>query len=203
LGNVGGNTVNAGDDYNLSVVGNSYMLEVVTPSQADPGAIEFDGKIYPLVNVNGILWAAENLKLAAATYSKNGDDYYYKITSASNLDDAIRGINDNCRLPTRAEIMSLIDYFGGYTTTCSASLCSSSEWDPNAGNGNNYSGLNFLPKSCCYADGSFDSLHVGMQSYCLGKDGWLYLRGSSKTPGTGNNMSNGDYYTSRFVVDLN
>ena len=60
LGNVGGNTVNAGDDYNLSVSGNSFSLEVVTPSQTVPEYAEINGIVYGVKKIGSQYYTTED-----------------------------------------------------------------------------------------------------------------------------------------------
>lgn len=45
LGNIGGNTVNAGDDYKINIIGDSYDVEEVNNSNSGPDYAEIDGKI--------------------------------------------------------------------------------------------------------------------------------------------------------------
>lgn len=60
LGNIGGNTVNAGDDYKLNIVGNSFVLEVVTPSQADPKYAEINGVAYGVKKIGSQYYITED-----------------------------------------------------------------------------------------------------------------------------------------------
>ena len=63
LGNVGGNTVNAGDDYKLNVTGDSYSLEQVTPGGGNiPSFVTLGGVIYQVKEYNGYLWTLKNLE---------------------------------------------------------------------------------------------------------------------------------------------
>ena len=77
LGNVGGDTVNAGDDYKINIVGNSFVLEVVTPSQPTPEAVIFGGVIYPCKKFGNHLWMLADLKGFGGMYSSETDSYYY------------------------------------------------------------------------------------------------------------------------------
>lgn len=62
LGNVGGNTVNAGEQYNLNVVGDSFALDQVTTASNDPKFVSIMGQIYGLAKIGGLLWTTENLR---------------------------------------------------------------------------------------------------------------------------------------------
>lgn len=75
LGNVGGNTVNAGDDYKLNVVGNSFMLEVVTPSQAVPEYAEINGGIYGVKKIGSQYYTTEDYQGAFKTNFGNKQMY--------------------------------------------------------------------------------------------------------------------------------
>lgn len=60
LGNVGGNTVNAGEQYNLNIVGNSYALEKITSSGNDPKLAYINGKIYGLKKIGSQYYTTED-----------------------------------------------------------------------------------------------------------------------------------------------
>lgn len=101
LGNVGGNTVNAGDDYKINIVGNSFMLEVVTPSQAIPEFAEINGNVYPIIELNGYLWTKKNIAgdfgLDFVEVPTNGntvyvDSKFYNIAKCGS-DFYYRGVN--------------------------------------------------------------------------------------------------------------
>ena len=61
LGNVGGDTVTAGESYNINVVGNSFVLENIIEPVPDPDDIfvynSMDSKVYNCKKVNGIYWS--------------------------------------------------------------------------------------------------------------------------------------------------
>ena len=98
LGNVGGNTVNAGEDYNLNIVGNSFVLEPITPAPVEPGAVVLDGVIYPCKKFGGLLWLTKDFE--GSNFSKtiyNGHTYYLP-----NLNIGLNG----WRLPTDGEFIS-------------------------------------------------------------------------------------------------
>lgn len=111
LGNVGGNTVNAGDDYKLNITGDSYALEQVTPGGGSvPSLFEINGIIYQIKEFNGYLWLMQNLSgnfgldvvnvpttgnTPYSTYTQNvalcGGKYFYRAVS-----DLINVINGSC-----------------------------------------------------------------------------------------------------------
>jgi hypothetical protein len=107
LGNVGGNTVNAGDDYKINVVANSFMLEVVTPSQAVPDFVELNGNTYGVLNVNGLLWLKNDYKgvIEDIQYGVFDGHYYYNIMDMPDNFN-IKG----WRLPINSEQVNLLDF---------------------------------------------------------------------------------------------
>lgn len=85
LGNVGGNSVTAGNDYNINVVGNSFILEVVTPSPAYPDYYDFQNYgVKKLTHTNTRLWIAEDLA-------------FEKRSICNNI---VNSIGDGWRIPT-------------------------------------------------------------------------------------------------------
>lgn len=62
LGNVGGNNVNAGDDYKINIVGDSYTVEQVTYNSQNPVAVVLKGHRYGIVNIDGKYYTTSDLK---------------------------------------------------------------------------------------------------------------------------------------------
>lgn len=111
LGNVGGNTVNAGNDYKLNITGDSYALEQVTPGGGSvPSLFEINGVFYQIKEFNGYLWLMQNLSgnfglevvnvpttgnTPYGSYAQNvslcGGKYFYRAGS-----DLINVINEHC-----------------------------------------------------------------------------------------------------------
>lgn len=63
LSNIGGDTINAGDEYYLRISGDTYLLELKTSTPVTPSYAEIDGKIYGIVNIGGMYWTTENIKI--------------------------------------------------------------------------------------------------------------------------------------------
>lgn len=143
IGNVGGNTVNAGDDYKLNVVGNSFMLEVVTPSQAVPEYATIGNNIYPLLKNNNLLWTCQDLHENGFNHWTNNGRFYY---SPQNI------VIDGWRLPTETETVNLTS---SYTL---AQLKDSSGW-PSPYEGNNASGFSWR------ANGYFSSGYLSFDNF--------------------------------------
>lgn len=66
LGYIGSNSLLSGNQYTITILGNSYVIEEVYAPVVDPDNIlvlnEMDNKIYPCTKINGIYWATEDFK---------------------------------------------------------------------------------------------------------------------------------------------
>lgn len=130
LGVVGTNTINAGDDYTVNIVGNSYVVENVTQQSSEPAAVEIAGGIYGLKKIGSLYWTTSNLKDDSYQYIWEGECYYTYHAPINGW-----------RIPNEAECDDLM---AAYPNT--ADVKSTTEWVGGGGNGNNSSGLNFYPK---------------------------------------------------------
>jgi hypothetical protein len=141
LGNVGGNTVNAGDDYKLNVVGNSFMLEVVTPTQAVPEYADFKGNVISVVGYGDYL-ISEDL----------GQWFYFEdlkeIVSGSSWDIVNKGVIESIKNGLGLDAMR-----------------STSGW--NNTQGTNSSGLNFYPYGKIQA-GNYHDVGENSECWCYG-----------------------------------
>lgn len=144
IGNIGGNTATAGESYNITVVGNSFMLEnVVEPITPDePAAIIIDGKMYGCKKAGNRIWALENLSIVTPlsipnTLSKPGNRMYPK----SELSLISSYLTGGWRIPNGIDWADLRDN-SGYTVQ---QLQSVDGWANPSYSGNNQSGLNFYP----------------------------------------------------------
>lgn len=127
LGNVGGNTVNAGEQYNLNVIGDSYALDQITTPSNDPKFVTIKGQIYGLAKIGGLLWTTENLRwIPDLNYNLISDgtdlqttdqilnytpdsittrgEVYYRGTILSQINDF-----SNFRVPTQSDINKIKD----------------------------------------------------------------------------------------------
>lgn len=129
LSNVGGNTINANENYKINVTGESFDIEKEDGGGVDPDFADIEGAIYPIKKIGGVYWMLSNLQLDKFNPYKNGSECYYreKVTT-----------NTGWRLPTLTECQDLRSLYSV------PQLKSSSEWIDQ--NGNNESGLNFYPK---------------------------------------------------------
>lgn len=135
IGNVGGDTVNAGDEYKVNITGNSFSLELVTPAQAEPEYVNLMGTVYGVKKVNGLYWIDRNFMGDVGTWIDDNSTRYYDYAAFENIN------LDGWRLPTKTEINSLINSL--YPDTAKA-MKSTSGWY-SGGNGDNSTGLNFKP----------------------------------------------------------
>ena len=143
LGNVGGNTVNAGDDYKLNVTGDSYALEEVTPSSGSPEIVDINGVLYPLVNINGLLWATKNSRIEKGSFIDCGGESFFYYGNATEIGKLENELNKfGCRLPTPSDFSSLITFLGGGTDAVKK-IRSTTGWVGTQGT--NESGLNIQP----------------------------------------------------------
>lgn len=134
IGNIGGNTVNSGEEYNINIVGNSFIVDKVTPGSNDPEFADIGGYNYPVVKYNNLLWTCENFMGAYGTYKTNETNYY--------LADSVKNLNINgWRLPTYDEVTALS---ATLNPSSAYKMKSASGWY-SGGNGSNESKLNFKP----------------------------------------------------------
>lgn len=77
LGNVGGDTVTAGNDYKVNITGDSYAIEQVNGGGVDPSAVLIGSNIYGLIKVGSTLWTTSDLREDGFISAKNSDRFYY------------------------------------------------------------------------------------------------------------------------------
>lgn len=109
LGNIGGNTVNAGDDYNINIIGKSYSLDPVTPPPTVPEYADIMGGIYGVAKVGNRLWLKENFTgiIQGVQYKAENNTVYYKCNSSQ-----LKTFNENgWKLPRYADVSDLISYY--------------------------------------------------------------------------------------------
>lgn len=132
LGNVGGNTVNAGEEYNVNITGDSFSIsQVAKPSTFYINAF---GILTPAVKIGNKYWTSENLYSQFAgltvggpyqitspgawwynndssTYGHNGTKYnlYYNVAAAKYIDQNIGG---GWRVATKTDFSDLFAFIG-------------------------------------------------------------------------------------------
>lgn len=154
LGNVGGDTVNAGDQYNVNITGDSFALEQVTGGGADPEAAYINGEVYGVKKYNGVIWTTQNARgiPAGALFNppimtttepacwrnpNHPDSYYYNILAARLFE------GNGWRLPTKDETTSLYSTIAPGGNVDVNNVKSTTGWIE--GNGTNSSGFNVTP----------------------------------------------------------
>jgi uncharacterized protein (TIGR02145 family) len=148
IGNIGGNTATAGESYNITVVGNSFMLEnVVEPIAPDePAAIIIDGSMYETKKLGNRIWTMDGIGINLSDSRQNTynrpNNRFYKWGSVAELNNMLSGgwrvANENDWNDLRLN--------SGYTT---AQLKSVDGWKMNGSKGpfpgTNESKMNFYP----------------------------------------------------------
>ena len=127
---IGVNTVNAGDEYTINIIGDSYEIEQTTPQNNDPEYANINGEIVKVLKVNNILWSCSNLGETEFEHVTVDGVCYYE----NNKDIVVGG----WRLPTKNEVIDLNNAFTWQE------LRSTSGW-PSGYNGTNASGFNSYP----------------------------------------------------------
>lgn len=129
LGNVGGNTVTSGEDYNINIVGDSFSIEKINVSN-NIEYVDLGGSygVFPCVKVNSLLWLCQSLAL------------YKRTDDAKTI---VQNLGGGWRLPTVLDFQSLQDFFGGVGVAYNK-LKSTSGWYAGM-NGTNESRFNLQP----------------------------------------------------------
>lgn len=135
LGNIGGNTVNAGDDYKVNITGDSYAIEQES-APPTPEYVKIGDFLYKIKKFGSLLWLCEDLRGFGGVYVEATDAYYFTYDDAKNLNNIV---GSGWRLPTSDERYSLQTELGDTYGTGIAYDVKSTEWL----NGTNASGLNF------------------------------------------------------------
>lgn len=103
-----------------------------------PPIIEIGGITYGTVEVNGIIWLAEDLKNDIGDYRIVNGEHYYK-PSSSFYTSLMAILPAGWRVETENDLSGLLSFYSGHLEK----LCSTDGWN---GIGTNESGLNFLQK---------------------------------------------------------
>lgn len=144
LGNVGGDTVTAGNDYKVNITGDSYAIENVTNPPQYPNFVSLMGVIYPLAKIDNLLFLAKNFEGDIGTNVKTNGTTYYLPRSIKDYD-----FGNGWLIPDDSDHIKITTAFP-YPNTGKA-LKSTSGWR-NSGNGDNSSGMNIKPFG--YYDGN-------------------------------------------------
>lgn len=138
LGNVGGDTVTASNDYKINITGDSYSIEDVS-SAPTIEFVKIDDNVYGVLKVGSIYWIKENLKGGT---DHSGMSYF----SRAEVENNYMGLG--WRIPTYTELENL------RTSYSYKDLLGSDHWYAGWG-GTNASGMDI--EAYGYWNGSFIS----------------------------------------------
>lgn len=170
LGNVGGNTINAGKDYKVNITGDSYDIEEVSNIEENAFA-EIAGELYPVKQINNILWTvADYSKIIGTKFTDDSDKWYLgaatrTATGTSLYNMGALGIIKNSlsggwRVATLEDFENLFQFVGGtgthYLVGVGNQIKKVGSW-PSDLNVNNSSGFSAVPTGR-YDDGIRDGL---------------------------------------------
>lgn len=150
LGNVGGDIVNAGENYKVNITGDSYSVEQVSGG-LEPSIIEIAGKQYGIKKIGNRYWTTSNLISSAAdlgvtSYWPIGKPepqatypgFFYNIRE-NDIYNKINNLVAPFRLP---KVSDLDDLKATVSNSANALL---SVGFPNCPNATNSSGFNSIP----------------------------------------------------------
>jgi uncharacterized protein (TIGR02145 family) len=181
LGNIGGNTVNAGEEYKVNITGDSYEIEEVSGNLTIE-YLDVDGVQIKVKKLANKYWTIQNVNnIVVSDYKDRYGQRFYKRNSIQNK--VINGFH----VPNQTEYNQLVSYYGN------DALRSTDMWDGVAGS--NSSGFDAKP----YGMIRNDNINEGYQSsaFFVTKDsGPFYLRKG------GQGFAYSDfYYTLRLCKD--
>ena len=144
LGNIGGNTVNAGNDYKITITGHSFAIENVSGLSND-FYINIDGSLVKVVKIGTQYWT-DYVKYSCSDYRDKiafGKSIrYYKFSCIRNFGDF--------RVPTVDDANKFISFVGANID----GIKSTSNWH-NDWNGTNELGFNAEPIANLKSSGEF------------------------------------------------
>ena len=118
LGNIGGNTVSAGNEYNLNITGNSFNIENITPSANVPEFVDIKGGIYSVAKFGSQLVMLQDLKATfknIVNYTGADSDFINKPTYGYNTvtlnGEYFYRINDDSSTSSQVVKNELEEYF--------------------------------------------------------------------------------------------
>lgn len=200
LGNVGGDTVTAGNDYKVNITGDSYAIQQVTENSI--AYLDVFGNLVPTIKIGSLLWTTENLyslfsgltiggawteSKPAAWYANNDpvanghNGTKYNLLYNNKACEIINSeIGNSWRIATKDDINNLLAFIGGNYGYNINKLLS---W----GTGTNETGLTLVPNG--NFSGSFLNVGVSAGIRYNGPQGMNGL--ISFAPGTPTSFSDG------------
>ena len=212
LGNVGGNTVNAGDDYKVNITGDSYDIEQVNNINQNVFA-EIAGELYAVKQINDILWTVTDYsKIIGTKFIDDSDKYFtgaatrtatgtclYNMAAINIISGSL---SEGWSIASLDDFKNLFQFVGGtginYLVGVGNQIKKVGSW-PNDPGVNNSSGFSSIPTGR-YDDGDRDALTSAFY--------WTSTKASSSTnnviyvqDGSNNSyIGPGDEYYDYFAV---
>lgn len=199
IGNIGGDTVTAGEEYNVQATGNSYTVEEVTPPNTDEIAVDLGGDMgfYEFIKIGNLYVGKKDLKIVLPGIDSkviNTKRWYKRIDILNNTPTFGAG----ARIPSYNDIDSIFNYLNPNAGQKMKSIANWNNSNPST-KGTNESGLDmggfgFVQGSsnydigvygfwgCSSEAGSTDSLRLddtsktGAHGYLGGTDTYWLLR---------------------------
>lgn len=133
IGNIGGNTVNAGEKYKINVSGDSFSVNPINVPENDPSAWEYEGIVYGMHKIGSLYWTDKPFIGNISEHVILNNVYYFK------WDLNLKSLNINgFRLPKKEDYYYLF-YSSGFSKD---DLKSKTGWPTS---GTNLSGINLKP----------------------------------------------------------
>lgn len=114
IGSIGANTVNAGEEYNVTIKGNSYVVLNVSSLTPEPSYFEFSGNsispagIIKLTKINGKYWS-DYIQFSSDNNDIIREHLYYDWYLHKSYIDP--WLNSGWRLPTSYDVVDLINNY--------------------------------------------------------------------------------------------
>ena len=174
LGNIGGDTVTAGEEYNVNATGNSYTVEQVATPTPDPN--NYVQMLYGhgcrFKKIGDYYWQTENNIgiIPGVPYIAANGTVYYQL---KGLYDQNNNFEHDYILPNGNIVQNLYTSLGRTTSNAGQVLKDVVGWAASAGNeGDNSAGLNFQGNGWIY-NGSTKKLNE--------EGSWAYSTGAGDT----------------------
>ena len=157
LGYIGSNTVNAGEQYNINVTGNGFIIEPVTPAAVDPN--EYITLLYghgcKFKKIGNYYWQTEDNHsvITGVRYINANNTTYYNL---KDLYAKNNQFENGYKLPLNNEPMDLYNTLGG--SNAGKKLKDVVGWAASSYPGDNSAGLNFQGKGA-YVNGNVIDLN--------------------------------------------
>lgn len=140
LANVGGNTVNAGNDYKVNITGDSYDVEEESGGDPEPAFCMIDQDRYSCKKIGNYLWLTENYTgIIPGTDSFIGAGTRFYKPNETMLH---KTYGDSWHIPTRDQVIDLLSAAGNNTNNLKIVNTGYTDWDTYA---TNSTGFNLYP----------------------------------------------------------